>query len=241
MPFSFFSDLISPTKYGVPDWQDVDAGKIQRDTVTDNAASFEGAKKLATDYNTFMQDQVAAALKKAVPEFDTLQGQMAKNISAKLKGELPPDVVNNALRTANARARAGGFASGVPGSAGFNLGTRDVLRTSLQQEAEGEAAWSPFVSTVASLKRAPMFDFSSVFMSAQDRVNVAMRNQENRWNVANLKNQMEAQPEPWMKAFAGLGDTAATGAGYWAATNLFRNKSPFGGGGGANYYSPVYG
>lgn len=225
--FSFFSDLINPTKYNIPDWQDVNAGQIQQQTVSDNLATFQGAKSLATDYNDYMQNQVAAALKKAIPEFDVLQNQMAKNISAKLTGQLT-DAQKKAFegeswRASNAAARRLGIA-GSP--AAFNMGTRDLGLKYGQQEAQGEAAWAPFVSTVASLKRAPMFDFSSVFMTPQQRVNVALQNQENRWNVANLKAQQEAQPAPWMKALAGLGDTAATFGAAYGVMNAFQPKKP---------------
>lgn len=235
MGFSFFSDLISPTKYDVPKWEDIDAGKEQQKAITDNIASFESAKGLATSYNEFMQGEVSKALKKAIPEYDSMTNQMAKNISAKLTGSLPEGVKKNLEaavgRTSNAQARRLGI-TGSP--AGFNLGARDIGKTYYEIANEAERSYAPFVSTVASLNKAPMFDFSTVFMSAGERANIAMRNQENKWNAQNLQNQMDAQPAPWMKAMAGLGDFGLNLGAAWGISNYFPTKSPFGSG---NKYS----
>lgn len=212
MGFSFFSDLITPKGYEVPNWQNTDVTGIQQETVGGNLATLEWSKKLATDYNEFMQNQVAVALKRALPEEGGLQTQMAKNIAAKLKGQIPQDVREARLRGSNAKARAGGYAGG-PGTMGYNLGTRDLGLTSLEMENQGEQAWAPFVTTVANLYQAPMFDPKSMFFSPQQRVAISMQDKQNQWNAQNLRNQMAAQPEPWMKAFAGLGDTAMNFAG----------------------------
>jgi hypothetical protein len=205
MGFSFFSDLINPTKYDIPEAPQIDTSGEQLANVEGNYASFQGAQKLATEFNSFMQEQVAKQLRETMPEFAGLQKQMAANLASQLKGELPSDVAGQVQRRSGAKSLALGIA-GSPAST--NLSARDLGINSLQLQQSAQAQTPGYLSSIASLTRAPLFDFSSVFLSPMQRIGVSQWNKESAWNVANMKNQMDAQPEPWMRAFAGLGDSA---------------------------------
>lgn len=202
--FSFFSDLITPTGYDVPDAPTVDIDEELVSGAKANYASFQESQKLASDFNAFMRAEFA----KAVPEFSGLQEQMAKNFSSKLRGEIPQDVADQVAR----RAAARGLGLGIAGSpAGDSIRLRDLGLTSFQIQSDAEAKLPSWLNTVGAIA-GPKFDFANVFLSPAQRIAFQFQNEENKFNVQNLKNQMDAQPEPWMRALAGLGDTVVNTA-----------------------------
>ena len=227
MGFSFFSDLISPTKYKVPEAPQLDINKELADNNAGNLASFQGAKDLASKYNEFQQNEVLKRLKESVPEFSDLQKQMASNLGAQLKGELTQSDLSAAQREGAAGALGLGIAGSGAGAA-FSARNVGVKQFQLQQSAQQQApAW---LQTAAAITKAPTYDFSNVFMSPMQRAQLSWQNKTSAWNVQNMKNQMAAQPEPWMKALSGLGDSALTlGAG---AAVMGGFGGMFGGGGG---------
>lgn len=205
MAFSFFSDLLSPTSYKLPTAPTVDISGEQLANVQSNAASFSAAKDLAAQYNDFMAQSVAKRLAQSFPQFEGLQSSGAAQIARMLSGQLTSsDAAMSQQASAAKNLGLGTFGS--PRGAATNV--FDLARTQQQQVTQGLAALPGFTQTVLGAKAAPLFDFSNTFMSPQQRIGISMQNAENQWNVANLKAQMDVQPEPWMKALAGLGDTA---------------------------------
>ncbi len=220
--FSFFSDLISPTSYKVPPAVNVDPTQNQLDTVSGNSASFASAKDLAQQFNDFQAQQVASRLKASFPQFQGLQDKGAQVIADRLSGKLSTSDAAAVQRSSAAKALGAGTSV-----AGTTL--RDLGISQYQAESQGLSELPAFTSTVLGAKAAPMFDFSSVFLSPQQRWQQSYTNSTNAWNVQNLKNQMSAQPAPWMKAFAGFGDSLLTAAGSYATMGTGNFSSPSGG------------
>lgn len=238
MAFSFFSDLISPTSYKVPNAPSVDPTQNQLDTVSGNAASFASAKDLAQQYNDFMAGEVSKRLKTSFPQFEGLQTSGANDIADLLSGTFSGSDL--AARQRSGVAHALGAGTNVVGTT-----LRDIGVSQQQAKAQGLAALPGFTSTVLGAKNAPLFDFSGTFLSAQQRFSQSIQNQENTWNVQNLRNQMAVQPEPWMKALAGLGDTGMNFGGILGSRALsgtgFPSSSFGGGSSGGQGGSPMYG
>lgn len=221
--FSLFTDLISPTKYSVPDAATVDIDQEQLANVRSNASTFEAAKQLAQQYNDFMAEQVSNRLKANFPQFEGLQTAGADVIAKRLAGVLSTSDAAGVQR----RSAARGLGLGVAGSpAGGALTLRDLGIAQYQAQTQGLNDLGNFTQTVLGAKNAPLFDFSNVFMTPQQRIATQFQNKTNQWNVQNLRNQMAVQPEPWMKALAGFGDSLLTAAG------SYFTMGGFGGGGG---------
>jgi len=206
MPFTFASDLITPTSYKLPDAPTVDINAEQLANTQSNAATFEGAKQLAQEFNDFQSQQVARRLQQNFPQFEGLQTSGAQVIADRLAGRLSSSDASASQRSSAARALGAG--TNVAGTTLRDLGLKQY-----DAQSQGLSELPGFASTVQGVKGAPMFDFSNTFMSPQQRIGISMQNAENKWNVANLKAQMDAQPEPWMKALAGLADTSSNFGG----------------------------
>lgn len=204
MGFSFFTDLITPTKYSIPSAPNIDINQNQLDTTAGNVAAFDKAKQLASDYNDFMRQQVSKALEAGVPGYKSIAEQLASNFGAQLRGELSTSDAAASQRSSAARALGLGIAGSQAGAA---LTARDLGLRQYQVQQNAQAQAPAYLSTMAGLTRAPMYDFSNVFLNPMQRAQLSWQNQTANWNVQNLKNQMDVQPEPWMKATAGLGDS----------------------------------
>lgn len=209
MGFSFFSDLITPTKYSVPTAPTVDLTGEQKANAESNTASFKAAKELAQQFNDFMSQQVQARLKQNMPYMQGLEDQAAANYAKQLRGEISDSDAASAQRRSAARALGSGMNVGA-------LTARDLGLTQFQVQNQAQQGVTGFLGGMAQLKNAPLFDFSNIFMSPSQRIGYQFQNKENDWKVQNMKNQMAVQPEPWMRALAGLGDSLtnyATSAG----------------------------
>jgi hypothetical protein len=230
--FSFFSDLINPTKYDMPDAPVVDVTKEQQNAVQGNLASFDVAKELAQKYNDFMAQQMQDRLAKTQPYLAGLENQIAGNYASQLRGEISTSDAAASQRGSMAKALGLGLGGSQAGGA-LALRNLGLTQYGVQQQAQQGAV--NFMGSMKNIKQTPMFDFSNVFMSSADRVSAQFRNSENAWNVQNQQNQMAAQPEPWMKAFAGLGDTALNVGGILGSNAMARNwgSASMGGGLGA--------
>lgn len=226
MGFSFFSDLINPTKYDVPAAPQVDAGLEQKNAVQGNLATFDVAKELASKYNDFMAQQVSQRLATNQPYFAGLEKQIAGNYASQLGGQLSMSDAAASQRSSMGKALGLGI-GGSPAGGALALRNLGLTQYGVQQQAQAGAAG--FMGQMAQIKQAPMFDFSNVFLSPAQRIQTAQWNATNQWNVQNLQNQMKVQPDPWMKATAGLGDSVLTAA----AAYYTMGASSMGGGGGS--------
>lgn len=244
MGFSVFTDLITPTKYRIPDAPNVNIDQELLDTAKGNAASFSAAKGLATDYNDFMRAEVAKSLS-SIPGYADLSSTLAKNLAAQLRGELTASDAAATQRSSAAAALGLGIA-GSPAGAAFTARNLGLRQYEVQQRAQ--AATPGYLGAMKNITGAPMFDFSNVFLTPAQRISVSQWNKVNAYNRQSLKNQMDVQPEPWMKSLAGFGDSILdTVASYYtggmggpggSGGGAKKQTNPWGPGGDAsNYYS----
>lgn len=221
--FSIFNDLITPTKYNLPSFPVIDPSQVQLDTQKGNAASFDAAKSLATDFNSFMRQQQQQALEQGIPGYSKIANQLSNNLQSGLNGELSSSDLAATQRASAARSLGLGVAGSPFGAA---LSARDIGLRQYQVQQNAQQQAPGYLNTIRGLTASPTFDFSNVFLSPQQRVETSFRNAANQWQIQNSKAQMDAQPAPWMKALAGFGDSLLTAAGSYAT------MGGFGGGGG---------
>lgn len=203
---TFFEDLLKEQPK-VPNWATIDPSQVQGATNQGNLASFQGAQALAQQFNDFSANELMRRLREAVPEFAGLQGQMAGNLAAQLRGELTQSDLASTQRESAAGALGKGFAGSGAGAAysAFNVGRKQF---EVQQSAQAQApAW---LQTVTGLTRAPMYDLTTSFLSAPQRFQMTLQNQENQFSRDWLSNQVKAQPTGVGAAFAKLGDEQLT-------------------------------
>lgn len=228
--FSLFTDLITPTKYDVPNAPSINLDTLGKDTTAANATTFAGAKGLASDYNAFMRSQVQQALQQGVPGYQGITQQLSANLQSQLRGEL----TGSDLAATQRASAAQGLGLGLGGSqAGAALSARNIGLRQYQVQQNAQQQAPGYLNTMASLTRAPMFDPSTMFMSPMQRAQLSWQNQSAAWNVQNMRNQMAVQPDPWMKALAGFGDSLLTAAGSYFTMGTGNFSSPSSSGRGA--------
>ncbi len=184
----------------VPDWVPVDTSKEQLDAIKGNQAALPGAEKIASNLNTFNQDQILGMLKNAIPGFDSILGSTSKTLQSELRGEIPTDV-SNAIQNSSASRSYG---VGTAGS-GFsrNLTARDLGRTSYDITNNAISSSERWLQGVGQMTMPQLANPSSMFISPQQRIDAAFRNTSNQWNVNWLQNQVSAMPSPLQQAEAG--------------------------------------
>lgn len=228
MSTSFFENLLRE-KPDVPGWQTISPSAVQQENVASNYASFNNAKALAEQYNEFQNSQLMKQLQST--GYSTLSPQMTANLSAQLRGELTQSDLANSQRMGAARALGLGI-SGSQAGAAFNAYNVGKTQYAIQQAAQQQTP--QWLATAAGITRAPQFDFSSVFLSPQQRFQMQMQNQEAAWNVKWLQNQVAAQPSGIAWAFAQQGDQDIEMAKQ-AAVSYFGGGIGMGGGGGGGW------
>lgn len=230
MATTFFEDILKE-KPKVPTWQDIDPSKIQLDTLTGNAATFDAAKALASQYNDFAAKEMEKRLAQTQPYFAGLESQTADLFSQKLKGQLSLSDAAASQRSSAANALGLGIAGSPAGGA---LTLRDLGLKQYQVQSDAMAQLPSFLGSMAQIKRAPMFDIASMFLNPAQRWQMAFQNQENKWNQQWLSNQIDAMPSGLAWAFAKQGDEDITLAKQ-AAVGMFGGGMGMGGGGGGGW------
>lgn len=179
----------------VPKFEQVDTSKEQLSAIAGNAAAMPALNKLATDLNLFSQQQNDKMLENAFGGFySSIKSQIGKNILSEVSGEIPTDVSEAVRRNSAAKSLYGGF-----GGTGMsrNLTARDLGLTSLdltQKGLDSAGRW------MASGAKAPQFDLSGFLVSPQTRIQTQMFNSTNQFDRDWLANQVDAAPDPFMRA-----------------------------------------
>jgi hypothetical protein len=210
----------------VPTLQEINVDAVQGDAVKGNISNFADIAKLATQVNTFNQEQLTALLDRALPG---AREQIGKNISSQLRGEVPADVSNAIIR-----AGAGRFAGALTRGSGFanNVTARDLGLTSLQIIDKGLSSAESWLSRAT----APQMDVTSMFFTPQQRLGFAQQQQGLKFQRDVMEAGVAAMPDPSMAAIAqGIdGDVARIQN---AALSYFGGGIGGGGGGGGKTIS----
>jgi hypothetical protein len=178
----------------VPDLKPIDVNATQKQTVAGNAASFADIAKLATQVNTFNQDQLDALIDRALGP--GVRQQIQGTITSQLRGEIPDDV-QRAIQRGVAERTASGNAFG-GGGFSRNITARDLGLTSLQLTQQGLSSAESWLSRAT----APQFDVTSMFFTPQQRLAFEQQQQSAQFQRDVMAAGVEAAPDP---ATAALG------------------------------------
>jgi hypothetical protein len=191
----------------VPTLQEINVDTLQGDTVKGNISNFSDIAKLATQVNTFNQDQLNALLDRALPGAREKIGGI---INSQLKGEVPEDVSN-----AITRAGAGRFAGALTRGSGFanNVTARDLGLTSLQIIDKGLSSAESWLSRAT----APQMDVTSMFFTPQQRLGFAQQQQGLKFERDMIEAGVKAAPDP---ATAALGKEIDRFFNTWASVGM---------------------
>lgn len=197
---NFFLPLSAAGKRPVvPALEKVDIASLLKKTAADNLATLPGAEAFASQANLFSQEQLAKALEFSLP------GGLAaaqKNIAAQLSGELAPEDTRALISSATAAGFGRGFGPSI--GARFGIGRNLVLRDlGLGVQEQKQRGFGNFLN-LAQATRAPQFDFSSMFLTAPQRLAFETNRVEQEFNRNWLAEKEATGPTPIGKVYQSL-------------------------------------
>jgi hypothetical protein len=190
------------TRPKVPKFTPIDVTGEQREAIAGNISNLPEAARLGAETNKATTDQYLTMLERIIPGFSQLNSKAIGNIKSLLSGELPSDVENRIGRYAAER----GIVRGTGGNSEFEqyAQLRDLGLTSLEMTDRGLDAASRWMATTTG--RAPFMDFTSMFITPQQRIQTQQWNKSMQWNRDWLRNQIAALPNQYQEAAAGFFD-----------------------------------
>ncbi len=200
-----FGDLVTGalggfgSKPNVPRWNDINLGVEQGKAIDSNTAALTGSEALVSSANAFSQDQIRKMLEGAIPGFSNIVGNVSSDIESLLKGEIPQDVASAVQSNAAGRALEGGYGGS---GASRSLVARDLGLTSLDLTQKGIGSAQNWMQTMNSLYAPGEINVSSMFVTPEQMFNADLTNQQNKWGVKWLHNQVAAMPDPQTAAIA---------------------------------------
>jgi len=211
----------------VPTLAAISPDATQKATVGGNIANFADIARLATEVNTFSQEQLESLIDRVLP---TARQQIEKNISSQLRGEIPDDV-RRAIAQGNSERFVGAFSGSdfVRSNEAKQLGL-----TSLGIINQGLSSAESWLSKAT----APQFDVTSMFFTPQQRLSFEVQQQGAKFQRDLMAAQVKAAPDP---ATAALGTeidrffNTAAGAGLMAAGGGFGGGGAAAGAGGGGF------
>jgi len=188
-------------KVKVPQFKKVDVEAEQKAAIKGNIASLTSANELAQKTTSAEQSLLENQLRRAIPGYDQMLGQMSSNIGSALKGELNPDVMANLQRSSAGK----NLMSGAGAASGFGTArtARDFGLTSMQMQNQGFAQAQSFMQQQRTMGMAQPFSASSMFISPTQRLNISLQENQSEFNRNMSAAQVAAQPDPMMAALGG--------------------------------------
>jgi len=176
----------------VPNLKEISPDATQKATVAGNTTNFADIAKLATQVNTFNQDQLDALIDRVLPGART---QIQETLGSQLRGEIPKDVQNAIYRSTAERGVSGGF-----GGSGFgrNVTARDLGLTSLEITNKALTSAESWLAKAS----APQFDVTSMFFTPQQRLAFEQQQQSVQFQRDVMQAGVDAAPDPAMAAIA---------------------------------------
>jgi hypothetical protein len=197
-----FNALISPQKYPkVPAAPYVDPQQAQRRSIAGNLEALPALEQLGSNVNAYNQAQRTSALNAAIPGLSGMIAQGNQNETDWLHGRLGPTDVSAVLRGSNANAIAGGY-GGSP--AATNLQARDLGLTEYGVEQAATAGLPGYLGGLASILVPKPFDVTSGMVSPGQEISADQWNELYRYKQQAVQNQIDALPDPLMKAVGGF-------------------------------------
>jgi hypothetical protein len=216
-------------KVQVPPYVPVDPTQSQTAAIAGNIQNLPAAQQIAGGVNVFNQQQILQMLRGAIPGYEQMMGKGGENINALLRGELPKDVQEQIQNLGAARGLAGGLA----GQIGRSATLRDLGLTSLQDTQQGLDSAMRWITMAKQTATAPLYDASSMFLSPSQRLGVDLTQQQQAYQVALMKAQVAAQPDPTQAALSNWFTQVGGGLMGLGAESLLSQGD---GGGGGGFY-----
>lgn len=179
----------SGDKPKIPAYPLVDIEGEQKASINQNLQALPKLQTLATRINDFQSDEIMRLLEKNLPGFSNMLREGTETIQSQLRGEIPEDVARNVSRNALERSRAGGYAGS---EFSGNLEARDLGLTSLDITNRALGYAERWMAQAAA--RTPTFDFTRMFISPQERINIKLRENEQVFSRNMLHNRIKALP-----------------------------------------------
>lgn len=171
---------------------------IQSKTIAGNLLNAPAAFDLAALVNQFSAGEIGKMLERMMPGYGTLRDSVTGAIQSQVRGEIPKDVE----RLLTQRAAEKGVTLGTSGS-GFQ--GNDLLRnlglTSLditQKGLDSAARW------IASVPKAPQFDFTSMFFTPQQRLSFEFSQAQANLPIRGFNNWVDSLPSQVERGAMGL-------------------------------------
>lgn len=173
----------------IPDFVPTSAQASQVQATAGNQANLDATEKLASDVNSFNQDQLLSQIRKAIPGYDAMVSKSGSDITSFLKGEIPQDVSDLVNRSTAARAVSGGY-----GGSGLadNLTARDLGTTSTNLISQGLDAASRWITTQRQSVDPALFDVSSMFISPAQQIGITQSNNSGTFQQHYARNLNDA-------------------------------------------------
>lgn len=203
----------------IPKYKKVDQDAEQKAAIAGNLASFDSAKELADRTTMADQERLESIISRTLPEYQNILRSAGGAISNMIAGNLPMADQGMTIRQAAER----GGALGLGGSqAGRNLTARDLGISQVQMMNQGLNAFNSFSSNLRQNYTVNPMSQASMYMTPQQRVDFAQRDNQFAYKAAVGKAQSDAANNPMNRALNFVS----------GAAGMYLGNSGFGGGGG---------
>ena len=161
----------------VPEFKPVDAQAEQIKAISGNQAALAKASELASGVNSANQDALLESLKKAIPGYEKISANASKLVEDYTAPGIPKDIQDLIRRKSTARALEGGFGGS---QAATNLELRNLGLTGLELAGKKLGAAESWLGFARQNIMAPQFDVSSMFLSPQQQISLAVGERDKR-------------------------------------------------------------
>lgn len=177
----------------VPEFKPVDAQAEQIKAISGNQAALAKASELASGVNSANQDALLESLKKAIPGYEKISANASKLVEDYTAPGIPKDIQDLIRRKSTARALEGGFGGS---QAATNLELRNLGLTGLELAGKKLGAAESWLGFARQNIMAPQFDVSSMFLSPQQQLSVAIGERDKQFNRA-WSNEVNRANNAW--------------------------------------------
>lgn len=191
-PSGILKDIYG-SKPVVPDLPAVTLPEAQQKALDANIAAYPKAAKLGR----LAQEQLKAMAEFAIPGFGGIGTQIAKNLAAGARGEIPTDLMQSVWRGDAGRLLQSGVGGGVgPGSAGRNLVARDLGLTSYGIQQDTLKSTESWLAAMEHLYSPSAAIFTNMFITPEKEYASEERERDLQFQRNWLVNQISAMPDP---------------------------------------------
>lgn len=212
----------------IPKYKKIDQAAEQKAAISSNLASFDSAKELADRTTMADQERLESIISRTLPDYRNMLSGAGSAISNMIAGNLPMADQGMIMRQAAERGGALGLGSS---QAGRNLTARDLGISQVQMMNQGLNAFNSFSSNLRQNYTVNPMSQASMYMTPQQWVGNAMRDNQFAHGAAVRKAQSDAANNPLNRAL----NFASGVAGMYVGSKFAGGGG--GGGGGGGFFS----